>query len=34
MDFELSEEQRAFRDTAREFAANEMAPYAAEWDEN
>ncbi len=33
MDFELSEEQRAFRDTAREFAANEMAPHAARWDE-
>ncbi len=32
MDFELNEEQRAFRDMAREFAANEMAPYAAEWD--
>ncbi|MFQ5773898.1 MAG: isobutyryl-CoA dehydrogenase [Kiloniellaceae bacterium] len=34
MDFELSEEQRAFRDTAREFAANEMAPFAAAWDED
>ncbi len=33
MDFELSEEQRAFRATAREFAANEMAPQAADWDE-
>ena len=33
MDFDPSEEQRAFRDTAREFAANEMAPHAAEWDE-
>ncbi len=33
MDFELSEEQRAFRDTAREFAASEMAPHAAHWDE-
>ena len=33
MDFELSEEQRAFRDMTRDFAANEMAPHAAEWDE-
>ncbi len=29
MDFELSEEQRAFQELARDFAANEMAPYAA-----
>lgn len=34
MQFDLSEEQRAFRDMAQEFARNEMAPYAAEWDEN
>ncbi len=34
MDFELSEEQRAFRDVAREFARLEMAPYAREWDED
>ena len=33
MDFELSEEQRAFRELARDFAAREMAPHAAEWDE-
>jgi alkylation response protein AidB-like acyl-CoA dehydrogenase len=32
MDFELSQEQRAFRDTARDFAAAELAPHAAEWD--
>ena len=32
MDFELSEEQRAFADTAREFAASEFAPHAAQWD--
>lgn len=32
MDFELSEDQRAFRDTAREFAAREIAPQAARWD--
>ena len=34
MDFELSEEQRAFRDMARDFAAREMAPQAAAWDED
>ncbi|MBM3570731.1 MAG: acyl-CoA dehydrogenase, partial [Alphaproteobacteria bacterium] len=34
MDFELSEEQRAIRDTARDFAAAEMAPQAARWDED
>ncbi len=32
MNFELSEEQRAFRQAAREFAANELAPHAPEWD--
>ena len=32
MDFELSEDQRAFRDTAREFAQREFAPQAAQWD--
>ena len=32
MDFELSEDQRAFADTARAFAQAELAPYAAEWD--
>jgi alkylation response protein AidB-like acyl-CoA dehydrogenase len=34
MDFELSEEQRAFQDTARTFARAEMAPHARDWDEN
>jgi alkylation response protein AidB-like acyl-CoA dehydrogenase len=33
MDFELNEEQRAFRDMARSFAADQLAPHAAEWDE-
>ncbi len=33
MDFELSEEQRAIRDTARQFAQDEMAPHARQWDE-
>ena len=32
MNFELSEEQRAFADTAREFAQAEFAPHAAKWD--
>ena len=32
MDFALTEEQRAFRDTARQFADNELAPFAAAWD--
>jgi butyryl-CoA dehydrogenase len=32
MDFELTEEQRMIRDTAREFAAREIAPKAAELD--
>ena len=33
MDFELDEDQRAFQATARDFAAAEMAPHAARWDE-
>ena len=33
MEFSLSEEQVAFQDMARDFAQNEMAPHAAEWDE-
>ena len=32
MDFELTEEQEAFRDVARGFARDEMAPHAAAWD--
>jgi alkylation response protein AidB-like acyl-CoA dehydrogenase len=32
MNFELDEQQRAFQETAREFAACEMAPWAAGWD--
>ncbi|MBH2008379.1 MAG: acyl-CoA dehydrogenase family protein [Xanthomonadaceae bacterium] len=32
MDFELTEEQRAFADTARAFAQAELAPHAAAWD--
>ena len=33
MDFELDQDQRAFRATARDFAAAELAPHAARWDE-
>ena len=32
MNFELTEDQRAFADTARAFAQAELAPHAAEWD--
>ena len=34
MDFDLSEEQRLVRDTARDFAAREIAPKAAEIDKS
>ncbi len=34
MDFDLSEEQRAIQDTARDFARAEMMPHARDWDEN
>jgi len=33
MDFELSEQQRAFQATARAFAREEMMPHARAWDE-
>jgi alkylation response protein AidB-like acyl-CoA dehydrogenase len=33
MNFELSDEQRAFQEAARAFAAREMAPRARRWDE-
>ena len=32
MDFDLSEEQGAFAQTARDFAQSELAPHAAHWD--
>ena len=32
MNFELSEEQRAFAQSARDFALAELAPHAAHWD--
>lgn len=34
MDFDLTEEQRAFQATARAFARDEMMPYVRDWDEN
>jgi alkylation response protein AidB-like acyl-CoA dehydrogenase len=34
MDFALTEEQRAFQDVARDFARQEMMPFARDWDEN
>jgi len=33
MDFSLTEEQRAFQSTARQFAREEMMPHARGWDE-
>lgn len=33
MDFNLTDDQQAFVDTARAFADKELAPFAAEWDE-
>jgi alkylation response protein AidB-like acyl-CoA dehydrogenase len=32
MNFELTEEQRAFAESASAFAASELAPHAAQWD--
>ena len=33
MDFNLTEEQRAFQTLARQFAAEELTPDAKKWDE-
>jgi alkylation response protein AidB-like acyl-CoA dehydrogenase len=33
MDFDLSDDQRAFQETARQFARDEWLPYAPGWDE-
>jgi alkylation response protein AidB-like acyl-CoA dehydrogenase len=33
MDFDLAEEQRAIKDTARAFAGTDMLPFARQWDE-
>jgi len=32
MNFELSDDQQAFSETAKQFAQQEMAPFAAQWD--
>ncbi len=34
MDYELSEDQAAFRDVARQFSNRQLAPNAADWDAN
>lgn len=34
MEFNLSEDQQAFAEAARDFAQNEMAPHAGTWDAN
>jgi alkylation response protein AidB-like acyl-CoA dehydrogenase len=34
MDFDLTDDQKAFQDTARAFAAERLAPQAAAWDAN
>ncbi len=34
MNFKLNQEQRAIRELARDFAAKELAPFAAAWDES
>ncbi len=34
MDFSLSDQQLAIQEMVRQFAENEIAPYAAEWDEH
>src|SRR6056297_138800 len=33
MDFNLTEDQQAFREAARAFAEKSMAPFAAKWDD-
>lgn len=32
MNFDMTEDQQAFAETARQFAEQELAPYAAQWD--
>jgi alkylation response protein AidB-like acyl-CoA dehydrogenase len=34
MDFDLTEEQRAIKETARAFARGAMLPFARQWDED
>ena len=33
MDFSLTEDQRAFQETARDFARDRLAPFAGQWDQ-
>ncbi len=33
MDFQLTQDQETIRDMVRDFARNEIAPHALEWDE-
>ncbi|MCD4748739.1 MAG: acyl-CoA dehydrogenase family protein [Thermoanaerobaculales bacterium] len=33
MDFELTQDQHSIRDMVRDFASNEIAPFAGDWDE-
>ena len=32
MDFDLTDDQKAFQQAAKQFAAAELAPHAARWD--
>ena len=34
MDFDLTSDQKNYRDLAKNFSDNELKPYAAEWDKN
>lgn len=34
MNFDLTEDQQAFREAARAFAQKSMAPFAAQWDQD
>ncbi len=34
MDFSLTEDQRAFQETARDFARDRLAPFAGQWDQD
>lgn len=34
MDFDLTEDQRAFQQTARDFARDRLLPFASQWDED
>ena len=32
MNFDLTDDQKAFAETAQQFAEQELAPFAAQWD--